>query len=107
MPGFLLHQDATVMCMHGGTAMPIVPDPRVKVSGMMATWQPVPWTIAGCALPPPPAANGPCAIATWITAAVRVKSMSMPLLLFDSQSICAISGTPLRVVMTQMRVKGI
>jgi len=107
MPGFLLHVGATVMCMHAGQAEPTVPDFRVKLSGMMAAWQTIPWAIVGCTLPPPPAGNGPDVTATWITAAVRVKSMGIPLLLFDSQSICAASGTPLRVVLTQMRVKGI
>jgi hypothetical protein len=107
MPGFLLHEGAVVMCMHGGQAEPTVPDMRVRLSGMPAAWQTVPWVIEGCTLPPPPAANGPCATAVWETAAVRVKSMGIPLLLFDSMSICAISGTPLRVVETQIRVKGI
>ena len=28
MPGFLLHQGATVTCSHGGQAMPTVPNPQ-------------------------------------------------------------------------------
>ncbi len=31
MPGFLLHEGATVMCLHAGQAEPTVPDPRVTV----------------------------------------------------------------------------
>ena len=28
MPGFLLHQGATVLCAHAGQATPTVPNPR-------------------------------------------------------------------------------
>ena len=31
MAGMLLHQGATVMCVHGGQAQPTSPNPRVKV----------------------------------------------------------------------------
>jgi len=103
MPGFILHAGATVLCSHGGQAQPTSVSPRVTVSG-----QPIatlgPYAIAGCALPPPPAANGPCVTAQWITAATRVTSMGMPVLLFDSQAICAPTGTPLIIAATQPRV---
>ena len=65
-----------------------------------------PYVVAGCALPPPPAANGPCVTAQWITGATRVTSNGQPLLLLDSQAICAPTGTPLVIVMTQTRVTG-
>jgi hypothetical protein len=42
--------------------------------------------------------------AQWLTAATRVTSNGMPLLLFDSRSLCAPSATPLTVVQTQTRV---
>ncbi len=32
MPGFLLHEGATVLCLHVGQAQPMVPNPRVTVS---------------------------------------------------------------------------
>lgn len=106
MPGFLLHQNAQVICSHSGQAMPTVPGPRVKVMGNAVVTMPAPWTVAGCVLPPPPAANGPCVTASWITSALRVKVDGSPVLLVDSQAICAPSGTPLIVSMTQARVKG-
>lgn len=53
----------------------------------------------------PPAA-GPCVTAQWITGAMRVKAGGLPVLLQDSQAICAPTGTPVTVVMTQFRVKG-
>jgi hypothetical protein len=106
MPGFLLHQGATVLCSHAGQAQPTAPIPRVKVSGQSVVGQPAPYTIAGCTLPPPTAANGPCVTAQWTTAAVRVKAMGQPLLLQDSQATCVPTGTPVSVVAVQMRVKG-
>ena len=104
MPGFVLHVGATVLCAHGGQAQPTVPNPRVTVSGQPTVTISGPWVIAGCALPPPPAANGPCVTAQFVTAATRVTSNAQPLLLLDSQAICAPTGTPLSVVATQARV---
>jgi hypothetical protein len=107
MPGFLLHMGATVLCMHAGQAMPTTTNPRVRVGGQYVVTQPSSYTVAGCTLPPPPTANGPCATAQWITAATRVRAGGMPVLLQDSQAICAPTGTGLNVVATQVRVRGI
>ena len=106
MPGFLLHVGAIVQCAHGGAAQPTVPNPRVKVMGQPIVNQPGPYVIAGCTFPPPPAANGPCLTANWVMGALRVKSMGMPVLLMDSQAICVPTGTPLIIMSTQVRVKG-
>ena len=106
MPGYLLHVGATVLCAHGGQAQATSPNPRVKVGGQPVVTQAAPHTVAGCALPPPTAGNGPCVTAQWATAAVRVKSGGVPVLLQDSQSVCVPTGTPLNIVVTQVRVKG-
>jgi hypothetical protein len=106
MPGFLLHQGATVLCAHGGQAQPTVPNPRVLVSGMPTVLLSAPYVVAGCAMPPPPAGNGPCITAQFVMGSVRVTSLGQPLLLLDSQAICAPTATPLIVAMTQMRVTG-
>jgi len=106
MPGFLLHQGATVLCSHAGQAQATVPNPRVLVSGQPTVTLPGPWVVAGCALPPPPAANGPCVTAQFVTSATRVLSNGQPLLLLDSQAICAPTGTPLMIVLTQVRATG-
>jgi hypothetical protein len=104
MPGFLLHQGATVMCMHAGQAQPTVPNPRVTVSGQPIVTQSAPYVVAGCpfvlVLVP-----SPCVTAQWVTAAIRVISGGVPVLLQDSQSVCVPNGTPLMVVVTQVRVK--
>lgn len=107
MPGFLLHVGAVVQCAHGGMAQPTLPNPRVKVMGQPIVTQPAPYTIAGCAFPPPPAGNGPCVTAQWIVGATRVRASGAPVLLQDSQAICTPTGTPLVVNTTQVRVKGV
>jgi hypothetical protein len=106
MPGFLLHVGATVLCLHAGQAQPVVSNPRVKVGGQPTVTQPSTYTVAGCTMPPPIAGNGPCVTAQWITGATRVRSGGVPLLLQDSQAICAPTGTGLNVVVTQVRVRG-
>ena len=105
MPGFLLHMGATVLCAHAGQAQPTSPNPRVKVGGQPVVTQAAPYTVAGC----PFNVSGapvPCVTATWVTAALRVRAGGLPVLLQDSQAICAPNGTPLSIVMTQVRVKG-
>ena len=104
MPGFLIHVGASVLCAHGGQAQATAPNPRVAVSGQPTVTLAAPWLVAGCALPPPTAANGPCISAQCVTAATRVTSNGQPLLLFDSQAICAPTGTPLLIVASQTRV---
>ena len=105
MPGFLLHQGATVLCMHGGQAMPTSPNPRVKVMGQPVTVQPIPYTVAGC-----PFTTGgspqPCVTAQWVSAATRVRAMGQPVLLQDSQAVCTPNGTGVNIVVTQTRVRG-
>lgn len=105
MPGFLLHAGATVMCLHAGQAQPTAPNPRVLVGGQPTVTQAAPYVVAGCPFVPP-SGNGPCVSAQWVTAAARVKSGGVPLLLQDSVAICAPTGTGLNVLVTQIRVKG-
>ncbi len=108
MPGYLLHENAIVQCLHSpGQAKPTKTDLRVKVSGQKIVTQLAPYTISGCSLPPPPSGNGPCATAKWTSAATRVKASGQPVLLKDSQAVCAPTGTGLNIVSTQTRVKGI
>jgi len=105
MPGPLLHVGATVLCVHGGQAQPTSPSPRVLVSGQPIVLQPAPYVVAGC----PFNVSGspvPCVTGQWVTGAIRVKSTAMPVLLMDSQAICAPNGTPLIIAATQPRVIG-
>lgn len=104
MPGYLLHVGATVLCAHGGQAQPTAPFPRVMVGGQPVVTQSAPYVVAGCPLVPPPIP--PCVTANWVTAATRVRAGGVPVLLQDSQAISMPPGTPVTVVMTQFRVKG-
>jgi hypothetical protein len=104
MPGFLVHVGATVTCSHGGQAQPTVPNPRVAVMGQPTVTIAGPYVVAGCVLPPPPGANGPCVTAQWVSGSVRVTSNGQPLVVLSSQAICVPTGTPLLIVATQTRV---
>lgn len=107
MPGFILHEGAEVLCAHGGQAEPMVPMPRVLVSAMPVVTQASPYAIAGCAFPPPPAANGPCVTAMWTVAATRVFAMGLPVLVSSGVATCVPTGTPLVVSVTQTRVSAL
>ena len=102
MPGFLLHQGATVMCAHGGQATPTAPNPRVTVSGQPTVLLATPWTVAGCPLVPPPLP--PCVTGMWIVGTVRVTSDGQPLVVQSGQGITLPNGTPMLPVAMQTRV---
>lgn len=104
MPGFLVHVGTQVLCSHGGQATPTAPNPRVTVNGQPTTLITAPYVVAGCAMPPPTAGNGPCVTAQWLTGTVRVLSNGQPLVVQSSQAVCAPTGTPLIIVATQPRV---
>ena len=93
-----------MLCSHAGQAIPTVPDPRVLVSGMPVATLSAPWVVAGCAMPPPPAGNGPCVTAMWSVGAVRVTSLGQPLLIMTGLATCVPTGTPLIPVSAQTRV---
>jgi hypothetical protein len=102
MPGFLLHLGATVLCAHGGQAMPTAPNPRVTVSGQPTALLTAPWAVAGCAFPP--VSGGPCVTAQWMMGTVRVTSNGQPLVIQGGVAVCTPTGTPLTPVVSQMRV---
>ena len=104
MPGPLVQFGAQVICAHGGQATATAPNPRVTLGGAPSLLLTTPMVVAGCALPPPPAANGPCVTGQWLAGTTRVTSNGQPLVVQSSSSICAPSGTPLLIVATQPRV---
>lgn len=105
MPGYLVHQGATVLCGHAGQAKPTVTVPRVKVGSQETVTQAPPYTVSGCALPPQ--GGGPCVSAQWTRAATRVKLSGVPAVLSDSAATCVPTGSPLTISITQTRVKGV
>ncbi|MFI0975409.1 hypothetical protein ACH4SP_00095 [Streptomyces sp. NPDC021093] len=106
MPGFLLHPGASVLCTHGGQAVPASPFPRVKVGGRPVVTAQAGYTVTGCPFLPPNG-NGPCVSAQWTVTATRVKAGGTPVLLRDSRATCTPTGTPLTVVSCQTRAKGV
>lgn len=107
MPGFLLHLGASVSCVHGGQALPTTTNPRVTVMGQPVVMQPSPYSVVGCPFVTPGGTPMPCVTAQWITGSVRVLSNGVPLVLSDSQAVCAPNGTPLLITATQTRVTAI
>ena len=107
MPGFLLHQGAVVMCAHAGSATPMVPNPRVTVSGQATVTMAGPYAIAGCTFPAMTSGTQPpCATAQWTTAAVRLTSLVQSLLMQDTMATSLPTCTPLFVTVVQPRVSG-
>jgi hypothetical protein len=107
MPGFVLHLNAVVTCAHAGQAIPTSVVPNVLVMGQSVVTFAAQYAIAGCVFPPPPVANGPCVTAQFVTSATRVFAQGVPVLLQDSQAICAPTGTPILIMTTQTRVFGV
>src|ERR1700751_2258394 len=102
MPGPILHVGATVLCSHGGQAMPTVPSPVVLASGMPVATIAAPYAVAGCPFVPP-GGNGPCVIGQWVVGAVRVLSQGQPLAIMTGVAICVPTGTPMLPVAAQTR----
>jgi hypothetical protein len=102
MPGPILHVGATVLCSHGGQAMPTVPSPVVLASGMPVATIAAPYVVAGCPFVPP-GGNGPCVTGQWVVGAVRVLSQGQPLVIMTGVAICAPTGTPLMPIVAQTR----
>jgi hypothetical protein len=101
--GYLLDVTSTVICAHAGQAQATAPNPRVMVSNQPTVLLTTVYAVAGCALTGTGAP--PCATAQWLTGSTRLTSNGQPLLMMDSQSTCVPSGTPLTVVMAQVRVQ--
>lgn len=87
--------------------MPTVTSPKVTVMGQPIVMQPTPYSIVACPFTTPAGNPLPCLTAQWITAATRITSFGMPVLLMDSQAICTPNGTPVIITTTQTRVTGI
>ena len=94
---------ATVLCAHGGQAIPTVPSPVVMVSGMPIATIAAPYATAGCTFVPP-AGNGPCVTGQWVVGATMVLSQGQPVAILSGASICVPTGTPMLPVASQTLV---
>lgn len=113
MPGYLLHENATVLCFHGAKVNAITSSTRVKVSNQAAVKINDTFVVTGCpfTLPTTPPKPQPCVKVQWLRPAMRVLIEGQPALLQDSFGICLSAeqipqGSP-NIVMTQTRVRGL
>jgi uncharacterized Zn-binding protein involved in type VI secretion len=102
MPGLVVHFGATVNCMHGGLAQPLVLSPRVLVSGQMVVMLETPYDVISCGLAT--TSTPPCVTAQWLTGATRVFANGSPVIIQTSQAVCTPTGQGLVVLTTQPRV---
>lgn len=101
MPGPVLHLGATVLCGHGGQAVPGAPVPRVLVSGQPVVTIFSPHVVAGCAFASPP---GPCVSGMWMVGSQRVFAMGLPVAIQSGAGLCVPNGAPLVSPAAQPRV---
>jgi hypothetical protein len=97
----LLHGGASVTCSHGGPATPAATVARVRVGGQPVVTTVAPYSVSAC-----PASDS-CVLGYWTTASARVRALGQPLVIADGQSVCAVGGTALQVLVVQQRVKAL
>jgi hypothetical protein len=102
MPGPILHLGATVLCAHGGQAMPTVPVPRVLVGGQPVATIASLYVVVGCPFVPPQ--PGPCVTGQWMVGATRVLALGQPVAIQTGMAVCVPTGTPLLPLVVQPRV---
>lgn len=101
MPGPILHLGASVTCMHGGSAVPTAPYPRVLVSGQPAVLTASPYAIAGCGLSTTSAP--PCVTGQWVMGATRVRGNGLAFAIVGGVAVCMAPGTGMQAVSFQTR----
>jgi len=102
MAGYAVQLGATVICAHAGQAMPTMPSTRILLGSQPAITLSSPWTVAGCGLTG--TTVPPCVTAQFMVGSVRVTAGGVPLVLQAGTSLCTPTGTPLQVLVTQVRV---
>lgn len=106
---FLLHVGATVICTHGGQAMPTGGSARVRVSNQPVVNLSHVYTIAGCPFATPEPAPKPCATVQWTSVATRVRIEGQPAILSNSTGLTigpqGVQGQP-QAVAQQTRARG-
>jgi hypothetical protein len=105
MPGYLLHQGASVNCKHAGRAQPSAAFARVTLDKQPIATRAAAYTVSACPFNVA-GAPSPCLNVLWTTTATRVFAGGVPVLLQDSQGICPPNGTGVDILATQTRVKG-
>lgn len=95
MPGYAVTFANTILCSHGGKAVPVPPAGRLTIMGMGVVTFSHTYMITGCGLPAATAGAPPCVSGRFTTGALRVTSMGMPLVIIPATSVCIPNPTPL------------
>jgi hypothetical protein len=101
MPSQILHRGALINCSHApGVATPQSSFSRVKVLGQEVVTLRDFYSISAC-----PLSTSPCATGQWITGSKKVAAGGFPVAIFDGQSTCAPTGSPMVPRLAQTRVR--
>ena len=106
MTGEIVDAGSTVLCPHGGSATPAIPNGRVRIAGSSAATMSDRYIIDGCPASTPMGLPL-CRLARFITSASRVRVGGVPVLLRESRAVCEPSGAPAIVAAVQSRVTGV
>jgi hypothetical protein len=101
MPAPVLHLGATVLCAHGGQAVPTSPFPRVTLGGQPVVNLTTVYAVAGCGLS---GSAPPCVTAQWVVGATRVLAGGAPVATAMGTAVCVPTGGPLLPTAQQVRV---
>lgn len=102
MPALILHQSAIVLCSHFGLAKPLLPNPRVTLSGQPVVTIASPYSVAACGLST--TTTPPCVSGQFSAGATRVTAGGAFVAILSGASSCLPTGTPLVPLLTQFRV---
>jgi len=96
MPGFIITQDAQLVCPHvTGTAQAVSPDPRVSISGSPIMTVQREYLIGSC-----PDTNSHCISASWQSGAQKVTASGLAVAIASGTSVVKPAG-----VLTVQRVQ--
>ena len=102
---------ALLQCAHGGQVGVIGTNVRVRAAGQPVALADDSYPVAGCPFLLPPPVPSPCVLARWIVPSARVRVLGRPVVLQTSTGLGVdakqVPQGPVRVVVTQARVRGL
>jgi hypothetical protein len=102
---------ALIQCPHGGLVSVVSTSVRVRAAGQPLALADDTFPVAGCPFLLPPPVPNPCVLARWVVPAARVRVLGRPVVLQTSTGLGVdakqVPQGPVRVVVTQPRVRGL
>jgi hypothetical protein len=102
---------ALIQCPHGGLVSVAGTNVRVRAAGQPVALADDTFPVAGCPFLLPPPVPNPCVLASWVVPAARVRVLGRPVVLQTSTGLGVdakqVPQGPVRVVVTQPRVRGL